>query len=272
MSRGAAADATWIFREGATRWRRRPAFDRPRRGGLRGAAALTPRTQLHRGPPRSAQRRCPLCNKPFADTDEKARAALERHVEADQPFALELLGGMYPRPSGKLVPSEYPLGTPRRGRDPSGYPRGTPRRGRDPSKYPRGTPQRGRGPSEYPRGTPRRGRDPSRNIHAAPPPDHRHHQGTMGLGQDLRRAARLYRRAAKLGRARAAVRVGLMHLEGARRVETLTTCMAGANRGRSCAGEGVRKDVTIAARYFERAASARDPFGLSTAALTSRLG
>ena len=50
MSRGAAADATWIFREGATRWRRRPAFDRPRRGGLRGAAALTPRTQLHRGP------------------------------------------------------------------------------------------------------------------------------------------------------------------------------------------------------------------------------
>ena len=41
-----------------------------------------------------------------------------------------------PRPG----PSEFPRGTPRRGRDsPTEYPRGTPRRGRDsPTEYPRG--------------------------------------------------------------------------------------------------------------------------------------
>ena len=45
-----------------------------------------------------------------------------------------------------------------------------------------------------------------------------HQQGQMGFAKDHREAARLFRRAAKLGKPRANVRLGLLKLEGAKGV------------------------------------------------------
>ena len=83
---------------------------------------------------------CPLCREDFVNDPVVCRERLEAHVEADSPFAIEMLACM-------------------------------------------------------------------------------HQQGRLGLAKDSREAARLFRRAAKLGKPRANVRLGLLKLEGCRGVD-----------------------------------------------------
>ena len=104
---------------------------------------------------------CPLCKEDFVNDPEKCLERLEAHVEADSPFAIEMLACM-------------------------------------------------------------------------------HQQGRLGLAQNSREAARLFRRAAKLGKPRANVRLGLLKLEGCR---------------------GVRQDEAGALAAFLNAAKAGDAYG-----------
>ena len=67
-----------------------------------------------------------------------------------------------------------------------------------------------------------------------------HQQGQMGFAKDHREAARLFRRAAKLGKPRANVRLGLLKLEGSK---------------------GVRQDPDGALAAFLSAARAGDVYG-----------
>jgi hypothetical protein len=67
-----------------------------------------------------------------------------------------------------------------------------------------------------------------------------HQQGQMGFAKDHREAARLFRRAAKLGKPRANVRLGLLKLEGAK---------------------GVRQDPDGALAAFLSAARGGDVYG-----------